>query len=549
MTDKTEFNFEISLSVLDHLGRNLYRSFITVIGEAIANSWDADAENVWITIDHDNNNFVIKDDGDGMTENDFQTKFLKIGYTKRKDGRSRTEKGRPFIGRKGIGKLALLSCAERISIMTKTKTTNYIGGVIDNSGLDDAIVNDVTAQEYTLENIDTNVFSKYMNEDDKGTIIYFENINDGIKNKLAYIKTLIALYFRFSLVDKSFNIFVNKKIITEGELKSLADKTQFLWEINKLEDPYISTLNNLKEQIVVNSSLSVNGFVSSVEKPSHLKIRTADEKIGVDLFVNGRLREKNILTHMPDFATRHIASYLYGQIHFDRLDDGSGDDRFTSSREGVKEGDPEYKKLLMELKNILEDISKQWDIWRIAHKEDGDPENKRITPKERKARSLVNEVSNEFTTPKGTPNKNKIDKWINELGDDAQFNVSAYIDCFMSENLVREYILDSDISMSPEAEKEITIRKTSEANNADKGNISIKIRDNESDLSYLSMDHLANLFDKKEKNIASLSRDATEYKPVRDAMAHTARLTMPAKRKLTTVYENIKGRLKRLFFQ
>jgi hypothetical protein len=30
-----------------HLGRNLYRSFITVIGEAISNSWDADAENVW----------------------------------------------------------------------------------------------------------------------------------------------------------------------------------------------------------------------------------------------------------------------------------------------------------------------------------------------------------------------------------------------------------------------------------------------------------------------------------------------------------------------
>ena len=44
------FNFNISLSVLNHLGRNLYRSFITVIGEAISNSWDADANNVYITI-------------------------------------------------------------------------------------------------------------------------------------------------------------------------------------------------------------------------------------------------------------------------------------------------------------------------------------------------------------------------------------------------------------------------------------------------------------------------------------------------------------------
>ena len=47
------FSFEISLSVLNHLGRNLYRSFMTVLGEAISNSWDADAENVWIYIDRE----------------------------------------------------------------------------------------------------------------------------------------------------------------------------------------------------------------------------------------------------------------------------------------------------------------------------------------------------------------------------------------------------------------------------------------------------------------------------------------------------------------
>ncbi len=61
-----QFSFLISLSVLDHLGRNLYRSFMTVLGEAISNSWDADAENVWIYIDKKANILVIKDDGDGM---------------------------------------------------------------------------------------------------------------------------------------------------------------------------------------------------------------------------------------------------------------------------------------------------------------------------------------------------------------------------------------------------------------------------------------------------------------------------------------------------
>jgi len=83
---ENRFTFEISLSVLDHLGRNLYRSFATVLGEAISNAWDADAENVHIYIDRENNNFFIKDDGIGMTAEDFQNKFLKIGYSKRKEG-------------------------------------------------------------------------------------------------------------------------------------------------------------------------------------------------------------------------------------------------------------------------------------------------------------------------------------------------------------------------------------------------------------------------------------------------------------------------------
>ena len=122
------YTFNISLSILNHLGRNLYRSFITVLGEAISNSWDADAKEVQITIDRDANLLIIKDDGDGMSEDDFQNKFLKIGYSKRKGNISKTALGRPFIGRKGIGKLALLSCAKKITVLTKTENTDIIGG-------------------------------------------------------------------------------------------------------------------------------------------------------------------------------------------------------------------------------------------------------------------------------------------------------------------------------------------------------------------------------------------------------------------------------------
>lgn len=89
------------------MGKNLYINVITVIGEAISNSWDADAKNVWIQIDRDNNVMGILEDGIGMTPEDFQNKFLKIGDSKCKKGQYKTNTGRPFIGRKGIGKVIL----------------------------------------------------------------------------------------------------------------------------------------------------------------------------------------------------------------------------------------------------------------------------------------------------------------------------------------------------------------------------------------------------------------------------------------------------------
>ena len=173
MITKQKYNFNISLSVLNHLGRNLYRNIITVLGEAISNSWDADANNVWIEIDKENNTMKIVDDGIGMSDGDFQEKFLKIGYSKRKNGAYKSTSGRPFIGRKGIGKLALLSCSDRVHIATKTVSGEVVGGIIDNSGLDKAITDDLNSQDYTLEPLDEN-FDGLSNME-SGTSLYFEN--------------------------------------------------------------------------------------------------------------------------------------------------------------------------------------------------------------------------------------------------------------------------------------------------------------------------------------------------------------------------------------
>lgn len=547
----SDFTFNISLSVLNHLGRNLYRNFITVLGEAISNSWDADAKNVWIYINREENSLIIKDDGLGMNSDDFQTKFLKIGYSKRKEGVVRTVGNRPFIGRKGIGKLALLSCAKRIHIITKTKDQNFIGGVIDNRDLDNAINDDLTPQQYPLENVDLSLFDSLKRNMESGTIIYFEGVNDGIRNRIEYIRKLIALFFRFSLIDESFKIHLNDDTITLNELNDLSLSTQFVWQINSLDDPYLkdkvsATCSHIKQYKKIQSPLPINGFIASVEKPSHLKIKQTSETVTVDLYVNGRLREKDLLKHIP--STRIVESYLYGQIHYNNLDGEI--DRFTSSREGVISDDHLFQTFLLELKNnILKQIIEDWDIWRIQINQDGDADNtERLTKKERKSKELFNTVIDDFVPPQGSTNRSLVDDWAQTLSDDAQFNLSSYAECFVAENLLRRYIKHKNISLTNEASNNLLQYKRKEEDAKNRANISFQIRQNSDDLHYFSMDDLSNLVDKPNdiNKDAALARDAKTYKPVRDAMAHTSILTLTAKQSLNVTYENIKARIKKL---
>lgn len=353
----------------------------------------------------------------------------------------------------------------------------------------------------------------------------------------------MALYFRFSLKDPSFNIYINEKLITIEELNSIKEKTQFVWILNDINDPYIKGRNFKKSKILPLDNKSVKGFIASVEKPSDIKINGTDEKATIDLYVNGRLREKDILRHIP--IARIVQSYLYGQVHFDGLDDNT--DRFTSSREGVVPDDPKFKDLLNMLENILKTVINDWDIWRTEINQDGDQENSRMTKKQRKSKELFNVVVEDFIPPKENDiSRKKVEGWIKEMQEDAEFNLSSYGECFVSENLLRKYIKEKNIVVSQNIQNRIENEWKPKAEKAkQEANISFEIKHDNSELSYLDMDNLASLADKETDKIkkATLRRDATEYKPIRDALAHTSRLTAIAKSRLTITYKNIKERI------
>jgi hypothetical protein len=327
-------------------------------------------------------------------------------------------------------------------------------------------------------------------------------------------------------------------------LKDLGENTQFLWKINKYDDPYIEDqLSNLKEQKTIKVKGRFSGFIASVKKPRNLKVISTEERVSIDLFTNGRLRERDILKYMP--SARIVESYLYGQIHYDGLDDEK--DRFSSSREGVVAEDPKFMKLIYSLRDkVLNKIIEDWDIWRLKNREQGDSDNTRISLKERKSLELYDSVSMEYVSLEGTKNKQRVDNWISQLADDAKYNFWSYAECFVSENLIRKYIGEEQIKLSKEAQRDITKWREKEKDNKQRGNCSIDIRQEDSDVSYLDMADLANLVDKNPSGQNCLPADARGYKPIRDALMHTALLTNEAKTKLTSIYDNIRGRVKTL---
>ena len=274
----------------------------------------------------------------------------------------------------------------------------------------------------------------------------------------------------------------------------------------------------------------------------------------MDLFVNGRLRERDILKHIQ--SARVPESYLYGQIHYNDLD-GDGIDRFTSSREGIVSDDALFLELLENIKSVVKSIIDQWDEWRIEIKQDGDDDNPRFSQKVRASKKLYNETASEYkpALPNNSEPTARVQKWINELEEDATFNLQSYTECFISENLVRKLIKHKSIALdeSPTIKKDVLseIQKWRQRENKDKrnGNIAIDIRSKDDDLFYLDLAHLASIADPSRSGDGypdHLTNDEKAFTPIRNAVMHTSRLTQDAKDRLTAVYVNIREKIKKL---
>ena len=121
----SKFVLKFSHNIIEHLGLKLYQNKPTnVIAELVSNSWDADANNVWVHLYTHNNgspkSIVVADNGTGMSANTLVHNYLVVGKPKRGKNTpaEKTDGGRLPMGRKGIGKLAPFGVARIVDLVT-----------------------------------------------------------------------------------------------------------------------------------------------------------------------------------------------------------------------------------------------------------------------------------------------------------------------------------------------------------------------------------------------------------------------------------------------
>lgn len=115
-------NFQVEGRITELLGQN-YSSVEHALKELIDNAWDADAENVYVSLPDNLSPEVrfikVSDDGIGMSNENVRNDYMHIARNRLVFGGDRTKiKNRKIKGRKGIGKFAGLLIANQMTVKT-----------------------------------------------------------------------------------------------------------------------------------------------------------------------------------------------------------------------------------------------------------------------------------------------------------------------------------------------------------------------------------------------------------------------------------------------
>lgn len=118
--------FKTRARAIDLLGRQQIAGIPTAINELFKNAHDAYADNVDVDYFRIEKLFVLRDDGLGMTKDDFIDRWLVLGTESKYDKKrispppiDKNKPKRPVMGEKGIGRLSISAIGRQVLILTR----------------------------------------------------------------------------------------------------------------------------------------------------------------------------------------------------------------------------------------------------------------------------------------------------------------------------------------------------------------------------------------------------------------------------------------------
>ena len=315
-----DFHLKVMGRTLEHLGVQMYKRRDAAIAELVANSWDAGANRVEISVPNaagyspDTATLTITDDGGGMSADEVEDDYLVIGRNRRSAGQVEPV-DRKVMGRKGIGKLAGFGLARRMEV------TSWRNGVATAIELDAAALK---SQPDTVTNVAIRGMVGAVSPDltsTSGTRLTLR----GLKHRTPLEPDMLrrALARRFSrTVRGRMQIVINAAPLEEPVL-----------DLELREPPGTADDPNATQETKIPDGGVVRwwaGFSSSV-LPAELQ--------GFTVLVRGKTAQAApFFFGVESTATAQVGTkYLTGVMEADYLDDGSDDDsdRISTDRQEI----------------------------------------------------------------------------------------------------------------------------------------------------------------------------------------------------------------------
>ncbi|WAP51452.1 ATP-binding protein [Arthrobacter sp. ATA002] len=359
------FEMSLSLNVLNHLGINLYSNHPAVLSETVANAWDADATQISISLDVANESIVVQDNGIGMTVEDINTRFLRVGYRRREHkDTATTPSGRAVMGRKGIGKLALFSVAREILVETirdgeKSALLMELEEINARIGGDDPS----TTRPYhpKVMPVDTIDFQQ-------GTRITLTGLKKSINKTAPHLRRRLARRFSVIGTQHNFAVTIGGEPLTVAD-RDLTGKSQYIWiygspeQQSEIQSTITHSPRTEIRASVIGPGMTVSGWIGTAVDTATLRDATGEDHLNrLPLMIRGKLAQEDILDSFNEVGI--FKSYLFGELHADFLDEDDKDDIATSSRQNIVQDDERYRLLLEFIGSEIRRIKLLWTDYR-----------------------------------------------------------------------------------------------------------------------------------------------------------------------------------------